>query len=251
MGQEIPNPLEDTAKKLVCLLNFLMPPYQLGNLPGDAERYDPKGNMLIVKEEPVSDSDEEQTVNNTKSESDEIEIIAVKPQGTTKLNPGNLRQLERMAKARREQEEKGNRAPKPEKIKDDEPTPSTLTGITNYVTMDPANLRNIPGHIEIDGLTMAEYFTEHMRTDLTIQTNLEKSQPHGSQTDKLHRGQKSWTTIRSWKFQTQHPKTMTTTRLWTTSSKSWMTTSPYRPTQHKTQHRTPLKRKRTLDLKNS
>ena len=112
MGQEIPNPPEDSAKKLVCLLNFLMPPFQLGNLPGDAERFDHKGNLLIVKEEPVSDSNEEQAVNDAKSESDEVEIIAVNPQGTTKLNPRNL---ECMAKARSESEEKGDRDPKPEK----------------------------------------------------------------------------------------------------------------------------------------
>lgn len=40
--------------------------------------------------------------------------------------------------------------------------------------MDPANLRNIPGHLEIDGLNMAEYFTQHMSTDLTIKTKTGK-----------------------------------------------------------------------------
>ena len=56
-----------------------MPPFQLGNLPGDAERFDHKGNLKIVKEEPVSD------FNDAKSVPDEVEIIAVNPQGTTKL----------------------------------------------------------------------------------------------------------------------------------------------------------------------
>ena len=36
-GREIPNDPEDSAKRLVSLLNFMMPPYQLGNLPGDEE----------------------------------------------------------------------------------------------------------------------------------------------------------------------------------------------------------------------
>lgn len=68
MGREIPNPPEDPAKNLVCLLNFLMPPFQLGNQPGDADRFDAKGNLKIVKEEPVSSSYE------TEQESDEVEI---------------------------------------------------------------------------------------------------------------------------------------------------------------------------------
>ena len=40
--------------------------------------------------------------------------------------------------------------------------------------MDPTNLKNIPGHIEIDGLTMAKFFAEHMSTDLTIKTKAGK-----------------------------------------------------------------------------
>ena len=56
MGREIPNPPEDPAKNLVNLVNYLMPPFQLGNQPGDAERYDHKGNLLIIKEEPRTSS---------------------------------------------------------------------------------------------------------------------------------------------------------------------------------------------------
>ena len=55
MGTEITNPTHDNAKKLACLLNFLMPPFALGNQPGDVDRWDPEGQMIIVKEEPVSD----------------------------------------------------------------------------------------------------------------------------------------------------------------------------------------------------
>ena len=79
-----------------------------------------------------------------------------------------------MAKAKKEPEEKGDRDPEPEKIEDKEPVQSTSTGITKYVPMDPANLRNIPGHIEIDGLAMAKFFAEHMSADLTIKTKAGK-----------------------------------------------------------------------------
>ena len=56
----------------------------------------------------------------------------------------------------------------------DDPTPSTSAGLTNHVILDPANLRQIPGHIEIDGLTMAEYFMENMQANLTIRTKIGK-----------------------------------------------------------------------------
>ena len=77
MGREIPNPPEDPAKNLVNLANFLMPPFQLGNQPGDAERYDHKGNLFIIKEEPQTSS----------SESDENAIIEINPQGTANPVP--------------------------------------------------------------------------------------------------------------------------------------------------------------------
>ena len=70
-------------------------------------------------------------------------------------------------------EEKGDKAPEPVKIEDDEPVQSTSTGITHY-NPDPANLRNIPGHLEIDGKTMARYFAEHMSKDLTFKTRAGK-----------------------------------------------------------------------------
>ena len=54
--REIPNPPEDTAKGLVKIANFLMPPFNLGDMPGDANRYDKKGNLLIIKEEPKTSS---------------------------------------------------------------------------------------------------------------------------------------------------------------------------------------------------
>ena len=147
-GREIPNDPEDSAKRLVSLLNFMMPPYQLGNLLGDEERFDKKGNLKIIKEEVVSDV--EQVINEEKSEPNEVETIAVN-----------------------ETEEKGDKAPEPVKIEDDEPVQSTSTGITHY-NPDPANLRNIPGHLEIDGDTMAHYFAEHMSKDLTLKTRAGK-----------------------------------------------------------------------------
>ena len=47
-----------------------MPPFQLGNQPGDAESYDHKGNLFTIKEEPQT------------SESEENAIIEINPQGT-------------------------------------------------------------------------------------------------------------------------------------------------------------------------
>ena len=54
-GREIKNPSRDEAKMLVSLLNFLMPPDKLGDMPGDAERYDGVGILNIIKEEEESD----------------------------------------------------------------------------------------------------------------------------------------------------------------------------------------------------
>jgi hypothetical protein len=52
-----------------------------------------------------------------------------------------------LAKATNETEEKGDKDPKPVGTEDDEPVQSTLTGITHY-NLDPASLRNIPGHLK-------------------------------------------------------------------------------------------------------
>ena len=60
MGREIPNPPEDTAKLLVNILNFLMPPPNLGDMPRDATRFDKKGNLIIVKEELKTSSSEDE-----------------------------------------------------------------------------------------------------------------------------------------------------------------------------------------------
>ena len=55
MGKMLKNSPIDRAKSLACLLNFLMPADRLGNMPGDAVRYDKVGLMKIIKEEPESD----------------------------------------------------------------------------------------------------------------------------------------------------------------------------------------------------
>jgi hypothetical protein len=120
----------------------------LGNLPGDEERFDKKGNLKIIKEEVVSEV--EQEINEEKSEPNEVETIAMN-----------------------ETEEKGDKTPEPVKIENDEPVQSTSTGITCY-NHDPANIRNTPGHLEIDGDTMARYFSEHMSKDLTLRTRAGK-----------------------------------------------------------------------------
>ena len=40
MGKELKNNKVDGARSLVSLLNFLMPPFQLGNMKGDEKLFD-------------------------------------------------------------------------------------------------------------------------------------------------------------------------------------------------------------------
>ena len=42
------------------ILNFLMPPPNLADMPGDAIRYNKKGNLLIPKEAPKTSSSEDE-----------------------------------------------------------------------------------------------------------------------------------------------------------------------------------------------
>ena len=53
MGKELKNNNVDGARSLVSLLTYLMPPFQLGNMKGDAKLED--GNLKIPKEEVVSE----------------------------------------------------------------------------------------------------------------------------------------------------------------------------------------------------
>ena len=147
IGQEIPNAPEDSAKNLVSLVNFLMPPYQLGNQPGDAKRFDHKGNLLIIKEEPPQTSSSE-------SGTDENEIVEINPQGT--MNPAP-----ESKEVGKKPEEEGDRIPVPEKKENREPVPST--------SRVHANIGPFPGRIEIDGLGMANFFAQFFKQyDLTI-----------------------------------------------------------------------------------
>ena len=151
-GHEIPNPPEDSAKNLVSLANFLMPPFQLGNQHGDAKRFDHKGNLLIIKEEPQTST----------SESDEVEIVEDTPQDTRNPSPVNQETVR--------EPDGGDRDLVPEIKEDEEPIPST-SKVTNHVPGD-ANLSNlsnlsnlgvIPGHLEIDGSAMANFFKDFFR----------------------------------------------------------------------------------------
>ena len=160
MGREIPNPPEDPAKHLVNLVNFLMPPFQLGNQPGDAESYDHKGNLFIIKEEPQTSS----------SESDENAIIEINPQVTANPVPesrepegegAGIPVLCAKCSAKEEREK--------EKEKEDvEPVPSTLKNIRKQSSTG-ATIGPIPGRIEIDGLSMVQFFAQFFKVyDLTI-----------------------------------------------------------------------------------
>ena len=157
MGREIPNQPEDPAKNLVNLVNYLMPPFQLGNQPGDAERYDHKGNLLIIKEEPRTSS----------SESDENTIIEINPQGTANPVPASQ-------EAGKKPGGEGTRIPvlcakcSAEEKEDEEPVPSTSKNIKKQSSTD-ATIGPFPGRIEIDGLAMAQFFARFFKEyDLTI-----------------------------------------------------------------------------------
>ena len=147
-GREIPNPPEDTAKNLVNIANFLMPPPMLGNQPGDANRFDKKGNLLIIKEEPQTSSSE-----------DEVEIIVDTPRETRKPNPVNRETVGNP--------DGGDRNLVPEINEDEEPIPSISSGTTHVPGMtDLSNLSNlgvIPGHLEIDGDAMANFFNDFFK----------------------------------------------------------------------------------------
>ena len=55
MGKELKNNQVDGARSLLSLLTYLMPAFQLGNMKGDAKLFDKEGNLLIAKEEVVSE----------------------------------------------------------------------------------------------------------------------------------------------------------------------------------------------------
>ena len=55
MGKELKNNQVDGARSLLSLLTYLMPAFQLGNMKGDAKLFDEEGNLLIAKEEVVSE----------------------------------------------------------------------------------------------------------------------------------------------------------------------------------------------------
>ena len=147
-GREIPNPPEDTAKLLVNILNFLMPPPNLGDMPGDATRYDKKGNLIIVKEEPKTSSSE-----------DELGIINDSTQETRNTGGCNCR----CHTTPNANEGGGDNNPVPEIYGDGEPIPSTTTGITHAPEITKQSNLSIPGHLEISGEALANMFNEFFK----------------------------------------------------------------------------------------
>ena len=104
MGTEIKNKKRDSAKKLLSVLNFLRPCFELGNKKGDAKRFDPKGIIKIEKTDVESDggstpSDTWSETETTEEESDEdnevpeAELAAtetgVPSEGETGLSPAS------------------------------------------------------------------------------------------------------------------------------------------------------------------
>ena len=130
-GREISNPPEDTAKQLVNIMNFLMPPPNLGDMPGDAARYDKKGNLLILKEEPITSSSE-----------DESGIIKDSPPDTRNNEGCNCCCH--------------NTAPN-----ENQPIPSTSTYVPEINDLSIPEV--IPGHLEISGAALANMFNEFFK----------------------------------------------------------------------------------------
>ena len=149
-GREIPNPPEDTAKLLVNILNFLMPPPNLGDMPGDATRYDKKGNLLIPKEEPKTSSSE-----------DELGIIKDSTQETRNTGGCNCRCHTTP------NEGGGDKKTVPDIYGDGEPIPSTSTGTTHVPEITDLSSLSIPvvipGHLEISGKALANMFNEFFK----------------------------------------------------------------------------------------
>ena len=171
-------------------------------MKGDAEHYDKKGNLKIVKEELETEPEDKSSGNESESnaededeeagaevtgeaeairhdgdEDDEagaevageaetigpdsdsdIEIIEVVPK--TPKEPPKIIDIEGMATVERVEDIQGNlkSEPKPE---EDKPTPST-SAASNMV---PANLGQIPGHIQIDWQAMAKLFNQHLKAN--------------------------------------------------------------------------------------
>ena len=69
MGTEIPNDKIDRARYLLDMFTYLIPPMNLGNMKGDAKHFDKEGNLIMVKEEVVSEPEPEQP-NKESDESD-------------------------------------------------------------------------------------------------------------------------------------------------------------------------------------
>ena len=154
MGREIPNPPEDTAKLLVNILNFLMPPPNLGDMPGDATRFDKKGNLIIVKEELKTSSSEDEPgiINDSIQLNDSTQEI----RNTSGCNC-------RCHTTPNANEGGGDNNPVPEIYGEGEPIPSTTTGITHAPEIAEQSHLSIPGHLEISGEALANMFNEFFR----------------------------------------------------------------------------------------
>ena len=95
MGKELKNERIDRAMLLLSLLTFLMPAFRLGDMKGDAKHFDDDGNLLIVKEQEVSEpennppngesdsNDEAEETGTVAPAGNQTETETVEPEGVT------------------------------------------------------------------------------------------------------------------------------------------------------------------------
>ena len=80
------NKKRDSAKKLINVLQFLIPSFELGNKKGDAKIFDVDGNLDIVKTEPESEGETTPTDTETETSEDEAEKDGDTPAPTQIVN---------------------------------------------------------------------------------------------------------------------------------------------------------------------
>ena len=92
----------DGARSLLSLLTYLMPAFQLGNMKGDAKLFDKEGNLLIAKEEVVTEPENNPPNKESDSEDEsedeetgtvvpagyQTETETVEPEGVTETGTG-------------------------------------------------------------------------------------------------------------------------------------------------------------------
>ena len=79
MGKELKNERIDGARLLLSLLTYLMLAFRLGGMKGDAKHFDDKGNLLITKEEEVTEPENNPPNGESDSNDEDEETGTVAP----------------------------------------------------------------------------------------------------------------------------------------------------------------------------